>query len=33
MEGRIPHGVTAADRLSCYVLQLVHAMSTGVAHW
>jgi hypothetical protein len=33
MEAWIPYGVTAADYLSCYVLQLVHAPPITIAHW
>lgn len=33
MEAWAPHGVTAADLVSYYVLQLVHAPSPVVAHW
>jgi hypothetical protein len=33
MEAWIPYGVTAADCLSCYVLQLVHAPPITIAHW
>jgi len=33
MKAWIPHGVTVADGLSCYMLQLVHAPSTVAAHW